>query len=109
MMDHIIKAVGKMIICLDMEDWLSPIHIMKEISGMDLHMEKVIMKIFKNHIPVNGEMILDMELVKKNLKIKKENMLEALPVINIKEKENYLIKILFIKVNLKQDYFMDKV
>ncbi len=67
------------------------------------------MKIFKNHIPVNGEMILDMELVKKNLKIKKENMLEALPVINIKEKESYLIKILFIKVNLNQDYFMDKV
>lgn len=35
-------------------------------------------------------------------------MLELLLVINIKEKENCLIKILFIKDNLKLDYFMDK-
>jgi hypothetical protein len=75
---------------------------------MDLHMEKEIMKIIKNHILVNGEMILDMELVKKNLKIKKENMLEALLMISIKEKESYLIKNLFIKVNSKQEYFMDQ-
>lgn len=81
---------------------------MKEILGMDLHMEKAIMKIFKNHILDNGGMISDMDQGKKNLKIKKENMLELLLVINIKEKENCLIKILFIKDNLKLDYFMDK-
>jgi hypothetical protein len=35
-------------------------------------------------------------------------MLEALLVISIKEKENCLMKILFIKANLKQGCFMDK-
>lgn len=34
---------------------------MKEILGMDLHMEKAIMKIFKNHILDNGGMISDMD------------------------------------------------
>ena len=76
---------------------------------MDLLMEKVIIKIFKNHFLENGEMILDMVLASNNLKIKKENMLVALLAINIKEKENFLINNSSFKDNSKQVYFTVKV
>jgi hypothetical protein len=82
---------------------------MKEILEMGLHMEKVIIKILKNLIQENGETILDMELDNKNLKVKRENMSEASPVINIKAEENYLMNSLHTKDNLRQAYSMVKV
>ncbi len=76
---------------------------------MGLHMEKVIIKISKNLIQENGETILGMELDNKNLKIKRENMLEVSPVINIKAEENYLMNSLHTKDNLRQAYSTVKV
>ena len=109
MMDHTTKEIGRMITCVDMEGWSSLNHFMKEILEMGLHMEKVIIKILKNLIQENGETILDMELDNKNLKVKRENMSEASPVINIKAEENYLMNSLHTKDNLRQAYSMVKV
>ena len=78
---------------------------MKVISEMDLHMEKEIIKTFKKPTQVNGEMIYDMDQVSKSSKIENEDTLVHSYLINIKEEENFMIKISFMKENLKQDYF----
>ena len=76
---------------------------------MHLLMVKGIIKIFRSLIQENGEMILDMELEKKSSRIKRENMLEILRTINIKEEANYSMKSLHMRVNSKLVYLMDRV
>lgn len=63
------------------------------------------MKTFKKPTQVNGEMIYDMDQVSKSSKIENEDTLVHSYLINIKEEENFMIKISFMKENLKQDYF----
>jgi hypothetical protein len=81
---------------------------MKVTLRMVLLMEKEIMRIQKKLILENGEMTLDMDLGKNSLRIEEGNMSEALPVIDMKERESYFINSLHIKVSLNLGYSLDK-
>ncbi len=91
-----------------MVDWLNRILITKEKLEMDALMVKEIIRISKDYTMVNGEMTWGMELDKKSLKIEKENMLVISLMTNMKEEENLMINSLFMKVNLRLVFMMEK-